>query len=217
MSVFLYEVLTGQQREQGNRGPPFNCFTSAYVIRKSVTITWSFGLYLQVPYQVVGTVVFAEDESRKGHWHQTIPNSRLFEPDGIHSHMISGGSHWLSSGNISSRHSLRPFYVSTKTNSGAQNLRYFNYDTTVTAWYQTSLIDVCARFGSSIWVKSWVTSSSDTKIKQDTEDINDDSALNVILAIQPKTYNYIDKIAKGNKKVYGFISHNKYRNFYLMP
>ena len=110
MSVFLYEVLTGQQREQGNRGPPFNCFTSAYVIRKSVTITWSFGLYLQVPYQVVGTVVFAEDESRKGQWHHTTPNSRLFEPDGIHSHMISGGSHWLSSENTSSRHSLRPFY-----------------------------------------------------------------------------------------------------------
>jgi hypothetical protein len=34
----------------------------------------------------------------------------LFEPDGIHSHMISGGSHWLSSENTASRHSLRPFY-----------------------------------------------------------------------------------------------------------
>ena len=170
--VFLCTVLTGQQREQGNKCPSLNCFTSVYAIRKSVTITWSFGLYLQVPYQVVGTVVFAEDGSRKGHWHHTIPTGRLFEPDGIHSHMISRGSPWLSSENTSSRHSLRPFYVSTKTNSGAQNLRYFNYDAAVTAWYQTSLIDLCAPFGCSIWIKSWIANSSDTRISQDIEAYN---------------------------------------------
>ena len=26
----------------------------------------------------------------------------------------------------------------------------------------------------------------------------------MILAIEPKTYKYVDKISKGNKKVYGF-------------
>jgi hypothetical protein len=41
---------------------------------------------------------------------------------------------------------------------------------------------------------------------EDIQDINDDTALQMILAIQPKTYKYIDKVAKGNKKVYGFIA-----------
>jgi hypothetical protein len=48
--------------------------------------------------------------------------------------------------------------------------------------------------------------SSDARIKEDIQDINDDSALQMILAIKPKTYKYIDKIEKGDDKVYGFIA-----------
>ena len=88
--------------------------------------------------------------------------------------------------------------------SGAVNARYFNYDTTTVGSF--TFTDVCARFGSTIWVQSWVAASSDKRIKEDIEDINDDSALNIILAIEPKKYKYIDKIAKGDKKVYGFIA-----------
>jgi hypothetical protein len=96
--------------------------------------------------------------------------------------------------------------ANTSASSGTQNLRYFNYATATTAQNGTFLPDVCARFGSSIWSQSWVASSSDTRIKEDIQDINDDSALQMILAIEPKTYKYVDKIAKGNKKVYGFIA-----------
>ncbi len=63
-----------------------------------------------------------------------------------------------------------------------------------------------ARIGGSLWVGSWIASSSDSRIKEDIEDINDDTALNMILAIEPKTYKYIYKVAKGDKKVYGFIA-----------
>ena len=38
------------------------------------------------------------------------------------------------------------------------------------------------------------------------KDIDDDSALQKILSIQPKTYEYIDKYNKGDRTVYGFIS-----------
>jgi hypothetical protein len=48
--------------------------------------------------------------------------------------------------------------------------------------------------------------SSDSRIKEDIQDINDDDALNKILAIEPKTYKYIDKVERGDKKVYGFIA-----------
>jgi hypothetical protein len=51
------------------------------------------------------------------------------------------------------------------------------------------------------------SSASDNRIKKDIEDINDDTALNKLLLIQPKTYNYIaDERNKGFGKVYGFIA-----------
>ena len=52
-----------------------------------------------------------------------------------------------------------------------------------------------------------LTNPSDSRIKKDIEDINDDTALNKILSIQPTTYNYIDvERNKGFGKVYGFIA-----------
>jgi hypothetical protein len=52
-----------------------------------------------------------------------------------------------------------------------------------------------------------LTNPSDSRIKKDIEDINDDTALNKILLIQPTTYNYIDEERnKGFGKVYGFIA-----------
>jgi hypothetical protein len=52
-----------------------------------------------------------------------------------------------------------------------------------------------------------LTNPSDSRIKKDIEDINDDNALNKLLLIQPKTYNYIDvERNKGFGKVYGFIA-----------
>ncbi len=48
--------------------------------------------------------------------------------------------------------------------------------------------------------------SSDYRIKTNINDINDDNALLKILAIQPKTYEYIDKEERGSNIVYGFIA-----------
>ena len=46
---------------------------------------------------------------------------------------------------------------------------------------------------------------SDIRIKKEIEDINDDNALKMILAIEPKTYKYIDG-NKSKERVYGFIA-----------
>jgi hypothetical protein len=46
---------------------------------------------------------------------------------------------------------------------------------------------------------------SDIRIKKDIEDIIDDTALQMILAIEPKTYKYIDG-NKSKERVYGFIA-----------
>jgi hypothetical protein len=61
------------------------------------------------------------------------------------------------------------------------------------------------RLDGDIWCLSTLVASSDIRIKEDIQDIYDDTALNMILAIEPKKYKYIDKVFKGDKKVYGFI------------
>jgi hypothetical protein len=59
---------------------------------------------------------------------------------------------------------------------------------------------------SRIYCKSSCIYVSDERIKMNIKDIDDDSALQKILSIQPKTYEYIDKFSKGSDTVYGFIS-----------
>lgn len=57
---------------------------------------------------------------------------------------------------------------------------------------------ICAKFNSSIWTTGNVISSSDERIKKDIKDLEDDAALQMILNIQPKTYNYIDMRGRRN-------------------
>ena len=45
-----------------------------------------------------------------------------------------------------------------------------------------------------------------SRIKTDILDINDNSALQQLLLIQPKTYKYINSIERGSDTVYGFIA-----------
>ena len=62
-------------------------------------------------------------------------------------------------------------------------------------------------YTGSVYFPNGSSSASDSRIKKDIEDINDESALNKLLLIQPTTYNYIDvERNKGFGKVYGFIA-----------
>jgi hypothetical protein len=65
-------------------------------------------------------------------------------------------------------------------------------NTNTLASSSTAITNVCSIFDSSILVTGKVASSSDTRIKKNILDINDDSALQKILIIEPKTYDYID-------------------------
>jgi hypothetical protein len=65
---------------------------------------------------------------------------------------------------------------------------------------------VSARFNYGIFVQSNIYNASDSRIKKDINDIIDDTALQQILLIQPKTYKYIDEIGRGSDVVYGFIA-----------
>ena len=92
--------------------------------------------------------------------------------------------------------------ASTTTNS----YTYFGLNSTAFATTTTATTDVRLYIQGSTWTTGRFLSTSDSRIKENIQDINDDNALQMILAIQPKTYNYIDKIERGGNKVYGFIA-----------
>jgi len=62
-----------------------------------------------------------------------------------------------------------------------------------------------ARFSHRIQA-SEIFLTSDNRIKTNIEDVTDSSALILLRQLQPKTYNYIDKLQRGPNTVYGFIA-----------
>ena len=66
-----------------------------------------------------------------------------------------------------------------------------------------------AYFVGSIWCSVgpvYVSSDLSLRINKKIVDVNDDTALDKILNIQPKPYEYKDVINRGTKRVYGFMS-----------
>ena len=83
------------------------------------------------------------------------------------------------------------------------NARYYNSagDSANTTWNRP----LSGYFGSHL-ACSELQVFSDRRIKTEIEDINDGFALELFRQIQPKTYEYLDKVEKGNERVYGFIA-----------
>jgi hypothetical protein len=57
-----------------------------------------------------------------------------------------------------------------------------------------------------IWSSAGFIAASDIRIKTNVQDINDETALNQLRLLQPKTYEYIDKVQRGSDPVIGFIA-----------
>ncbi len=62
------------------------------------------------------------------------------------------------------------------------------------------------KFENDVWTAGFLNFSSDSRIKTNIQDINNDNALQLILKIEPKTYNYFNVLERGNINVYGFIA-----------
>ena len=78
--------------------------------------------------------------------------------------------------------------------------------TTGATTYGGPYTDISIKINGGGWFTNIILVSSDIRIKEDIQGINDDTALQSILSIEPKTYKYIDKITRSDKKVYGFIA-----------
>jgi len=119
---------------------------------------------------------------------------------------IGAGTHSGLSGN------LADIKIYNKELSLAEITTLFNFSqllfTQISPYSKSPTPDpkICAKFNSSIWTVGNVYTTSDLRIKEDIQDINHDSSLQMILAIKPITYKYIDRIDNGDNKAFGFIA-----------
>ena len=89
---------------------------------------------------------------------------------------------------------------------------YINYGTTTT-WNaiasQSTNIAIWADYSiytTNVLFGQYVMAFSDTRIKDNIVDIDDEQALQTLRLIKPKTYGYVDKYKRGNENVIGFIA-----------
>ena len=106
-----------------------------------------------------------------------------------------------------------PLHVKAGTSRSLTGGYYFAYNTNFGA-YGTQLTGTAggSAVNESILAEGGITSEagfyadSDSRIKTNISDINDESALTKLREIEPKTYQYIDTIKRNNVTVYGFIA-----------
>jgi len=113
-----------------------------------------------------------------------------------------------SNGNIGIGTNNPGFKLEVSTAGSTENLTsgaYFNV-AGVTTGFTGAYANIGAKFICALWTTQYYITSSDSRIKEYIQDINDDNALQSILSIEPKTYKYVDKLERGDKKVYGFIA-----------
>ena len=79
-------------------------------------------------------------------------------------------------------------------------------DTTTSSFGDASIYGTHRIVSSSSIISHGTSSYSDSRIKYNVVDIEDDSALQTIRLIKPKKYSYVDTIAKGTTPVWGFIA-----------
>jgi hypothetical protein len=113
----------------------------------------------------------------------------------------------LSVGTLAGQTDVR-LYVGEQTGSigTATARRFFNATTALSTATGSGFNNIGAKVFGSILIGGSFISNSDSRIKEDIQEINDDSALQLLLAIEPTTYKYIDKIKHSKNKVYGFIA-----------
>ena len=97
-----------------------------------------------------------------------------------------------------------PLDVAFSTNTSSMSGRYM--DLTAAGSFYTGLWPVSIKAIDWIWATTGFTTSSDTRIKTNIQDIDDGVALSQLRLLKPKTYEYIDKVQRGADPVIGFIA-----------
>jgi len=101
-----------------------------------------------------------------------------------------------------------PLHVGTGVQgTGRGSARYFgNGDTSLAFDSDIDSDAVSIQATSGIMTGTFFLATSDSRIKQDVEDIGDTEALELINRLQPRKYNYIDPLRRESTKTIGFIA-----------
>lgn len=99
-----------------------------------------------------------------------------------------------------------PLEISTNTAVLAITGKYWTNTAAPNTAYGASYASASIYAAYDIVTAAAFIVSSDSRIKTDIVDVDDDSALTLFRRLQPKTYEYKDKVAKGGDTVYGFIA-----------
>jgi len=97
-----------------------------------------------------------------------------------------------------------PLHVNSYALSPSQTARYYGIGATINTATSTNSVGIRCEY--DILTAATFLSLSDRRIKTHILDIDDDLALALFRRLQPKTYQYVDKIKKGTETVYGFIA-----------
>jgi len=105
--------------------------------------------------------------------------------------------------NNSSENENRIYYAA----SGTTYIRGAGNSATISILFRSTTQFDMGYFNASVFCCYGPVNLSDRRIKRDIVEINDETALNMILQVQPTTYYYRDETRnRGNGKVYGFIA-----------
>ena len=175
----------------------------------------NYGLTMQVGGSVDRFIVF-----RGGDYNT---NQYLYYNNDGRFGTIHGVQYWyfdeagnLNANNIISRGrigigTLSPEYVLDVRGYDYQTLPYdFTYFTVnsidlFSKGANTSQFNVSMKVEKGIVAEAFIA-ISDKRIKENIIDIEDTNALNKLRLLQPKTYDYVDKVTRGNTNVIGFIA-----------
>lgn len=95
---------------------------------------------------------------------------------------------------------------SNRTTLGSGGIYYGSSSGTGTSYNGGTGVTLALTGGYGVgYAAAWIA-QSDKRIKTNIVDVDDISALETLRLIQPKRYNYIDNVARGNQPVWGFIA-----------
>ena len=98
-----------------------------------------------------------------------------------------------------------PLTIYSKVNSGETGNGRGYTNTGITSWYD-GIGEVSLRVHGRVWATDHYIVTSDSRIKTDISLISDDTALNLVNALESYEYHYIDPERKQPMKTIGFIA-----------
>jgi hypothetical protein len=143
---------------------------------------------------------FAAGTAKRAYIQSNIYNELMFGSDEAGEYMRMRNNGFIGINNTNPQfplevngYAMSPTIASAYFGTGGGVSSTQNYTVSIKAQY-------------SVWTTNVFVVSSDTRIKTNIQDINEETALLQLRLLQPKTYEYIDKVQKGSDPVIGFIA-----------